>query len=203
MACLQTIFNSEEFFGEISMETTKSILAKEPPKSYLFRQKNGTVTMATLFDFFRKDQLLEIEVKNCDCDGGFQKIQSNKNLQEFIDSCNFVLSPFKGIKRFSIPVKRNTKIVQNPLSLEDITKCFVLNHFSHSIDQLNLPKKIKETFNGHHKHFELVIDEKEASRRITIRNHIYDFFVFEDNCTLHELGIYQLQNLWQFKKPGN
>ena len=38
--------------------------------------------MATLFDFFRKDQLLEIEVKNCDCDGGFQKIQSNKNLQE-------------------------------------------------------------------------------------------------------------------------
>ena len=203
MASLQTIFNSSYYFGEISMETTKRILSEEQPKSYLFRKKNGTVTLATLFDFFRNDQLLEIEIKNCDCDGGFEKIQSNKNLQEFIDSCNFVLSPFKGIKRFSIPVKRNNKIIQNPLSLEDITKCFVVNHFSHSIDQLNLPKKIKETLNGHDKHFELAIDEKEASRRITIRNHIYDFFVFEDNCTLHELGIYQLQNLWQFKKLRN
>ena len=202
MACLQTIFNSEEFFGEISMETTKSILAKEPPKSYLFRQTNGTVTMATLFDFFRKDQLLEIEVKNCDCDGGFQKIQSNQNLQEFIDNCNFQLSPFKDVKRFSLPVERNSDIIHNPLTLENITKCFVVDHFSSAIDQLNLPKKIKESLYSKHKHFEIAIDEKESSRRITPSNLIFDHFIFAENYTIQALQIYQPQNLWHFKKPG-
>ena len=202
MASLQNIFDSPYYFGEISLEETKRILLKEPSQSYLFRRlKSGTVTMATLFDFFSNNQLLEIEVKNCDCDGAFQNIQSSKNLEKFIENCNFVLNPFKCTKKFNLPVTRNTPITHNPQSLEDITNFFMANHFSSSIDQLNIPKKIKENLYQNHKHFELAIDENEANRRITIENHAYDFFLFEIKNVIHELGIYQPQNLWHYKKP--
>ena len=201
MASLQSIFKSPHYFGEISLEDTKNILQQEPPLSYLFRRlKNGTVTLATLFDFLSNDQLLEIEIKDCDCDGAFQNVQSSKNLERFIENCNFVFNPFKGTKKFNLPVTRNTPITHNPQSLEDITKFFMANHFASSIDQLNIPKKIKENLYQNHKHFELAIDENEASRRITIKNHAYDFFLFEIKNKIWELGIYQPQNLRWYKK---
>ena len=66
MVSLENIFHSPYFFGEISLDDTKNILAKEPAKSYLFRKLNsGSFTLATLHFQY----LYEVEIRNCNCKG--------------------------------------------------------------------------------------------------------------------------------------
>ena len=75
MASLATIFNSPYYFGEISFEETKKILSNKPPYSYLFRKlKNGSITLAAILKILNKDHLVEVEIKNCSCEGTFLPI---------------------------------------------------------------------------------------------------------------------------------
>ena len=59
--------------------------------------------------------------------------------------------------KFDLPITR-----KNPLTLEEIAKSCVAKHYTNSLDQLNLPKNIKESFEEHHNHFCVTIDGKKA-----------------------------------------
>ena len=159
MALIMEVFNSPYYFGEISLMEAKNILTKEPANSYLFRKlKDGSVTMATLIDNSR--YLFELEIKNCSCDKFLLPIQRFQCLKEFVEYCNSVVTKFT-IVRFNLPVKRRT-----PFSLEDIANSLVITQFENSLDQLILPKNLKENFSiSCHNHFEILFDEKEASKQ--------------------------------------
>ena len=139
MASLQTIFKSPYYFGEISLEETKSILLQEPPKSYLFRKlNNGTVTLATL----RDEQLLEVEVKNCNCEGTIISIERFKSLEEFLQYCNRINNFYISLDpkiAYEVPVAR-----KNPFSLEEMTRFCVAERYKDSINELIIPKMIKK-----------------------------------------------------------
>ena len=172
MASLQSIFKSPYYFGEISLEDTKNILLQEPPLSYLFRRlKNGSITLATLRHSSK--HLFEIEVRNCNCVGNFKSIQSFESLEEFIKCCNSVLLFFnwgKLFDNFMLPVTR-----KNPLPLEEIAKGQIITYFADSIDQLNLPRVIRENLISHNinNHFEASIDENKAIETLSTNKFFY------------------------------
>ena len=163
MASIQTIVESPYYFGEISLDEVKNILFKEPPQSYLFRRlKNGNVTLATIVHHLKSNVkfVFELEIKNCNCEGALLPIQKFKSLDDFISFCNFVC-PFESIEsyngvKFIKPISR-----KNALSLEEMAKFCIKRHYSNSIDQLNLPKILKENLENHN-HVEITIDEIKA-----------------------------------------
>ena len=159
MASLATIFNSPYYFGEISFDETKKVLSNKPPHSYLFRKlKNGSITLAAIHKIFRIDLLVEIEIKNCNCEGTFLPIQQFKSLEDFIEYCNFVfMSLWTQISYFKTPIFR-----KNPFSLEEISKSCTLVNYRNSLDSLIIPKVIKQNLKLHHDHFEIMYNEKEA-----------------------------------------
>ena len=124
MVSMKSIFRSPFYFGKISLEDTKKILQKEPPKSFLFRRlKNGSITLATLEP---SGKLLDVEVKNCDCKGTVKSINKFTNLTQFIEYCNYIFasSKWKTQNKFKTPVTR-----KNTLPLEEMAKYCIETHF--------------------------------------------------------------------------
>ena len=160
---MKSIFESLCYFGEISLEETKNILKKEPPKSFLFRRlKNGCITLATLE---QSGKLLDVEVKNCNCKGTVKPINKFKNLAQFIEYCNYIFarSKWKTQNKFKTPVTR-----KNILPLEEMAKCCIETHFHNSIKGLNLPNENTENLKNNHNHFDASIDEKEAKYKLML-----------------------------------
>ena len=167
MASLATIFNSPYYFGEISFEETKKILSNKPPNSYLFRKlKNGSITISTLMkligDYWH---LWDVEIKNCNCEGLFLPLQRFKSLEDFIEYCDFVCRPLGGISLvdsfFKTPIFR-----KNPFSLEEMAKSFILVSYKNSMDNLIIPKIVKQDLRINHDHFGVMINEKEAIEKV-------------------------------------
>ena len=159
MASLATIFNSPYYFGEISFEETKKILSNKPPNSYLFRKlKNGSITLAILKLYGDQWCVIDVEIKNCNCEGILLPIQQFKSLEDCIENCNFVFGGhISGYLNFKTPVFR-----KDPFSLEEMSKSCILANIRGSIDNLNLPTIIKQDLKVHHNHFEIMLNEKKA-----------------------------------------
>ena len=105
----------------------------------MFRKlNNGTVTLATL----RDEQLLEVEVKNCNCEGTIISIERFKSLEEFLQYCNRINNFYISLDpkiAYKVPVAR-----KNPFSLEEMTRFCVAECYIDSINELIIPKMIKK-----------------------------------------------------------
>ena len=155
MASLLSVFDSPYYFGEISLEETVAILGKQSNNSYLFRKlENGSITIATLID--RSNILYELEIRNCNCKKNLKPIQKFETLSKFVKYCNSI-NENCGI------LFKNPVIRKNVFSLEEMAKSNITTYFGNSIDELNLPKILKENLAvPTHNHFEMTLDEKRA-----------------------------------------
>ena len=132
-----SILKSSCYFGEISEEETRNILMKEPPHSYLYRRlKNGSFTIATIQEFLDGKELIEIVIKTfyptiSKTLPKDQKEMIFQNHERFLNFRDF----FEKLK----PIKR-----KNPLPLEEMAKSYVAKTYKNFLEQLELPKIVKE-----------------------------------------------------------
>ena len=164
--------------------------------------KNGIINLATLS--VNSEYLLELEVKNCDCPGTLTNIEKFKNLEEFIDYCNFIYRYINCSNTDFDVCKRKFKesvIRKNPLSLEEMAKCCVKNHFGNSIDELELPNLIKNDLKNDQKsHFEVSIDEKFTFVQYASARG-YDYYIFNSDKENVLLSMINIVNYgWEFWK---
>ena len=155
MVPLSRIYNCPFYWGEITLDETINILSQEPPHSYLLRKRNkGSIALALMYV---GENLLEIEVSDCSCNGDTLPFGKFNTLEDFIENCK------KGFKRkpekFLRPVMR-----KNTLSLKDIAKSCVRIH-TNSYDQLEIPQRLKDDLNQEkleqHSHFKMSLNEIE------------------------------------------
>ena len=160
MDSISKILKSPFYFGEISEEETKIILMKEPPHSYLFRRKtDGTITLATLFDYLDRKELIDFEyfAGTCFCNNLPKSKVKPMRFQNFADAGRFCYGLTRGKE-----VRR-----KNPLPLVQTVKTIVATNFKNSIDELELPKNIKD---------DLKILKKE--QELPCKNKPFRFIVF-------------------------
>ena len=110
----------------------------------------------------------EIEVKHCECTDGFQPIQKFKTLEQFVAHCNISFGSSLG-RIFIHPVKRKTVF-----SLKELSKSFISDYVD-KFDELMVPETLKKEltkdFSKHHNHFEVILNEKEATYKETGENY--------------------------------
>ena len=110
----------------------------------------------------------EVEVKHCECTDGFQPIQKFKTLEQFVGHCNISFGSSLG-KIFLHPVKR-----KNVFSLKELSKSFISDYVD-KFDELMVPETLKKEltkdFSKHHKHFEVILNEKEAMGKCSAGNY--------------------------------
>ena len=150
------ILKSSCYFGEISEEETKNILMRESPHSYLYRRlKNGSFTIATIQEFLGEKELIETVVKTSYYPfynaisktlPKDQKEMIFQNHERFLNFRDF----FEKLK----PIKR-----KNPLPLEEMAKSYVAKTYKNFLDQLELPKIVKEEVKN------LTTFEKESNEK--------------------------------------
>ena len=162
MIPLSTIYNCPFYWGEITLDETINILSQEPSHSYLLRKRNnGIITLALMFV---EENLLEIEVSDCSCNGDDTSLPFGKfdTLEDFIENCRKGFKRKNGLpttEKFLQPVMR-----KNTLSLKDIAKSCVRIH-TNSYDQLEIPQRLKDDLNQEkleqHSHFKMSLNEIE------------------------------------------
>ena len=101
--------------------------------------------------------LWDVEIKNCSCEGLFLPLQRFKSLEDFIEYCDFVC----GLSFFKTPIFR-----KNPFSLEKIAKSCILVNYKNSMDNLIIPKIVKQDLRINHDHFGVMLNEKEAMEKV-------------------------------------
>ena len=135
------ILKSSCYFGEISEEETKNILMEGPPHSYLYRRlKNGSFTIATIQEFLGEKELIETVVKTSYYPF-YNPIGKTlpKDQKEMIFQNHERFLNFRDFFEKRKPIQR-----KNPLPLEEMAKSYVAKTYKNFLDQLELPKIVKE-----------------------------------------------------------
>ena len=128
------------------------------------------------------EDLFEIEVNDCNCDGGSVPFGKFNNLEEFIQNCNRSLDLSHSLPRFSHPVIRKSTF-DKVLTLKDIAKSRVRS-LTDSYDDLEIPKTLKDELTHilPHNHFKIALNEFEEKTWTFLDRH-YEHFGFKSPTT--------------------
>ena len=144
----------------------------------------------------RKEDLFEIEVNDCICDGGSVPFGKFNNLEEFIENCNRSLFLSHSSPRFSQSVTRKSTF-DKVLTLKDIAKSRVRSLLD-SYDDLEIPIALKTELTHilPHNHFKMALNEIEDKKPFLERH--YEHFGFKSPTTgvITIMGIANLK-IWE------
>ena len=135
------------------------------------------------------EDLLEIEVNDCNCDGGSLPLGKFNNLEQFIKNCNRSLFLSHSLPRFFQPVKGRSTF-KKVLTLKDIAISCIRSH-TDSYDDLEIPKALKTELT--HRHFKMALNEIEDNKPFLERHFEHFGFTAPSTGVTTLMGIVNLE----------